>query len=98
MMIGVAFSRGDVSIRVTPSIGAALPRWAVMYSSAGSDIGRRLLCVLDGIAEKICERRDFVGRAFDADHRGAVDIQGGPQRGGQLVDGVNVRPGSTAAA
>ena len=43
MTIGVAFSFGDVSMRIRPSIGLVVPVWAVMSSSAGSDIGTVLL-------------------------------------------------------
>jgi hypothetical protein len=43
MMIGVAFSRGLVSMRVKPSIGLVLPVWAAISSSAGSGIGSVLL-------------------------------------------------------
>ena len=43
MMIGVAFSRGEVSMRITPSIGPVMSsrssRWAAISSSAGNDIG-----------------------------------------------------------
>src|SRR5215510_5419692 len=77
MMIGVAFSRGEVSIRTTSSIGRAVPRWAVMSSSAGSDIGVVLLRGgrwFGGVAEKGCEWRDFVGRALDADDGRPVGV------------------------
>src|ERR1700712_2773245 len=87
MMIGVAFSRGAFSMRMTPSIGVT------MSSSAGSDIVIHLLdgrtfgwalgVGLDG-TEKRCERRDLVGRAFDADHRWPFGGHGGTQGGGEF--------------
>src|ERR1700757_2897671 len=89
MMIGGAFSRGLVSIRVTPSIGVRIS------SSAGSDIGPVLLCgwnLLRGsrfgcwIGEKWCKRRDFVSGTFDTDHGGAVDGQRRSHRGGEAVE------------
>src|SRR5689334_19712928 len=94
MMIGVAFSLGAVSTRRTPSIGSVVPRWAVMSSSAGNDMGTALLCdfrILHGcLAEKGCEWRDFVGRALDRDDGGPVRRKGGTQRCGQVVDRVDV--------
>src|SRR6476661_7375279 len=94
MMIGVAFSLGIVSTRITPSIGSTVPRWAVMSSSAGNDMGSDLLCdngILRGsLAEKVCEWRDFVRRALDRDDRRAVDVERGLQRSGQIVDRVDV--------
>jgi hypothetical protein len=50
MMIGVALSRGEVSMRINPSIGSAIS------SSAGSDMFFDLL-----VDEKRCERGYFVG-------------------------------------
>src|SRR6476661_592132 len=94
MMIGVAFSLGIVSTRITPSIGSTVPRWAVMSSSAGNDMGSDLLCdngILRGsLAEKVCERRDFVRRALDRDDRGPVAVGRGLQCRGQIVDRVDV--------
>src|SRR5271157_430369 len=95
MMMGVAFSRGAVSMRITPSIGSVLPVWREMSSSAGSDMGMVLLWDRmrvrarrsgDGVREKRCERGNLVGGAFDADHRRAVDTQRQGHGGGQLVD------------
>src|ERR1700760_394912 len=90
MMIGVAFSLGAVSTRITPSSGSALPRWAVMSSSAGSDIRTVLLwngLLLHGcVAEKVCEWRDFVCGALDADHRRPVDLKRGMERVRQLFE------------
>src|SRR5258705_220600 len=88
MMIGVACSRGDVSIRTTSPIGSVVPRWAVMSSSAGNDIGSVLLRkgrFFDGnsAAEKCCKGRDFIGRTFDAYHRRAVDVERGAKYGGK---------------
>jgi hypothetical protein len=37
MMIGVACSRGEVSMRISPSIGSVPPRWALTSSSAMMD-------------------------------------------------------------
>src|ERR1035441_4933291 len=82
MMIGVAFSRGLVSMRVSPSIGSVLPVWAAISSSAGSGIGSVLLGYRmrvgftarntgDGrrdLCQKRCERWDFVSGAFDTDY------------------------------
>jgi hypothetical protein len=48
MIIGVAFSRGLVSIRVIPSIGWVLPVWATISSSAGSGIGSAPSWAYDG--------------------------------------------------
>src|SRR3954447_17097170 len=94
MMIGVAFSLGTVSTRITPSIGSTVPRWAVMSSSAGNDMGIDLLCdngVLRGsLAEKVCEWRDLVRRALDRDDRGPVDVERGLQCRGKIVDPVDV--------
>src|SRR2546423_15435806 len=64
-----------------------------MSSSAGNDIGAVLLC--DGrlchrIAEKGCKRRDFVGRALNADDRWAVGRPCAAQHVGQLADVVDV--------
>src|SRR5208283_5619252 len=93
MMIGVAFSRGWVSMRVTPSI------WVGISSSAGSDIGPVLLCgwnlgcgrgFRQPSSKKRCERRDFVGSAFHADNRRAVDIQCRAHRGGKPVEVTDV--------
>src|SRR6478736_7388511 len=89
MMIGVAFSRGAVSMRTTSSSGSAVPRWAVMSSSAGNDIGVVLLCggrLLGGLGEKGCKRRDFVGRALDADDGRTVNGQRHAQCVRQLVE------------
>src|SRR5271156_368551 len=84
MMIGVAFSRGLVSIRVTPSIGSAVPVWATISSSAGSDINAVLLCSWDMLSgngfdyrliEECRKGREFVGGAFDADNRWAIVVE-----------------------
>src|SRR5215469_14478226 len=89
MMIGVAFSRGLVSIRTTPSMGTGIS------SSAGSDIGAALLnsCNLFygsrfdwHLGEKGCERRDFVSGALDADHRRAVDVERCAHCSGKTVE------------
>src|SRR4029077_16084978 len=94
MMRGGSFSRGAVSMRTTSSIGSAVPRWAVMSLSAGNDIGVVLLCkgrlFVGGFAEKGCERGDFVGRAFDADHRRTIDLERGPKCGRQFGDVVDI--------
>src|ERR1700754_3754157 len=94
MMMGVAFSLGDVSTRITPSIGPGLPRWAVMSLSAGNDIGTALLCdngILHGrVAEKVCEWWYFVGRTLDADDRWAVDRERSLQLPRQILDGEDV--------
>src|SRR3954467_14356170 len=94
MMIGVAFSLGTVSTRITPSIGSTVPRWAVMSSSAGNDMGTGLLCdngILRGsLAEKVCEWRNFVRRALDRDDRGPADVERRLQRRGQILDRVDV--------
>jgi len=37
MMIGVACTRGEVSMRISPSIGSVPPRWALTSSSAMMD-------------------------------------------------------------
>src|SRR5690242_5358134 len=96
MMIGVAFSRGDVSMRIRPSIGSALPRWRVMSTSAGNVMVGCLLLV----GRVVCSRREkrrkgryLVGRAFDGHHRRAVGVQCGGQRTGQTVDLVDVDGG-----
>src|SRR5215213_5205929 len=94
MMIGVAFSLGAVSTRRTPSIGSAVPRWAVMSSSAGNDMGTALLCdygTLYGcLVEKGCKWGNFVCRTLDGDDGRSVDLEGGLQCGGQLLDRVDV--------
>src|ERR1700722_19453037 len=81
MMTGVAFSRGLVSMRVTPSIGTGIS------SSAGSDMRAVLLY---GLSQKWCKRRDFVGGTLDADHGGAVDRQRTAHGGGQPVEVTDV--------
>src|SRR5690242_9880273 len=58
-----------------------------MSSSAGNGIGVFLLCdgrLFRGIAEKGCERRNFVRRALNAEDRGAVDVKCVAQRLRQL--------------
>src|ERR1700710_2754988 len=86
MMIGVAFSRGAFSIRITPSMGSPLPVWAVMSSSAGSDIGHHLLVerMLLGGFQKWRERRHLVRGALNAHHGRAVVRKGSAERPGQL--------------
>ena len=44
-----------------------------------------------GRGKKRCKRRYFVGRALNADHRRAVDVECGPQCGGQVADLVDIR-------
>src|SRR4051794_33012866 len=97
MMIGVAFSRGEVSIRTTSPKGSSVPRWAGMSSSAGNDIAAVLLRDVQliggsrgGAVGKRCKRRDFVGRAFDADDRRTIGVQRTAQRVGQLTDVLDV--------
>src|ERR1700739_4169359 len=67
IMIGVAFSRGLVSMRVKPSIGLLLPVWAAMSSSAGSGIGSVLLRGRRAVDfyQRRCTHRDFVSGAFE---------------------------------
>src|SRR5690349_15495582 len=98
MMMGVAFSLGMSSTRMTPSIGSGVPRWAVMSSSAGNDMGSVLLWdngFHGHLAEKVCKRWNFVGGAFHADHRRAVHLECRPQRAGQIVDVRDVDRGES---
>src|SRR5690349_1681522 len=91
MMIGVAFSLGLVSMRVTPSIRSG------MSSSAGSDIGPVLLVkrnLFHGSGsdrgEERRKRRDLVGGALDADHRGTVDVERRGHGGGKPIGVADV--------